>query len=68
MFVKKGKHEGMERAVAKDFRRKLFEASWHSDLNLHLRRTVLLKGICLKKDCVSEGHLSEKQLQSAQEG
>lgn len=41
----------MERAVAKDFRGKRFEARWHSDLNHHLRRSVLLSGVGLKGNC-----------------
>lgn len=40
----------MERAVAKDFRGKVLEARWQSDLNLHLK-SVLLSGVCLKGNC-----------------
>lgn len=47
---KERKQEGMERAVAKVFRGKVFEARWHPDFNLHLRR-VLLSGICLEGNC-----------------
>ena len=49
-ICKEREQEGMERAVAMDFRGKVFGARWHSDINLHLR-SVLLSGVYLKGNC-----------------